>query len=1223
MKYLQAIIAGLFLVVLNASAGTIVSQSAGGNWNNTGTWIGGVVPGANDNVFIDGNVTLTATTTCNTLQVNSGKTLTINSGRTLNVNLSSVQNWSYKYAVNNQGTITLAADGASELNITFAVNQSWNVLNNAGTFNGNSGTLSVSLSNNTSAINNSGTFNAPLQVNVTAPSGNSASLSGTLNLNNLTLNRLTQANLGSAVTITGTLKLINGAYITSHPTYGSDAILELAQNFSANGNYYLWPSGTGSNVPSNIYISSGTVTMSQINLYVKKNIVVAAGATFNAGSVCMYLTPTFESIINLGTLRLGGITVQNGCTWNINGPYTISTLKIENGGTVNAGSYNLVIDNSLRNNCNISSGTIMEKAVGGTFNAGTSTVTFIPAYWVNIEANNVVGGIVFNNVEVSGTQTLNVPNGTSMTVTGNLTLNAGATINTPQHINFTGDATINNNGTTQNGNFPTNVGSAASGNSGGGLINASKWIVVNPNNYNVTSNITFSGTPKVVVVQEGATLNAAGYTITCDTVYIKGTFTTTNSGGLSGTFGSAVVVVGSSSSITYSSTTGTQNITARSDYANLILSGAANKKFAAGTYNISGNLNVTGAYPSYNANTVVKFNGTDQTISCPVFGSVEFTNAGTKSLSINTSVTNSLTLEGNAILATNNNLVLVSNASGTARIASIPATASITGNVTSQRYIPSVVRRSRMISPNVSAFTYTDLKDDIFVTGNGGAANGFDYSVSNQVTVYTYEESQATRGWKAVTNINNSLAPGKGALVFVRGDRTLPTPAWYVAPYVPQNAVTIDFYGPVNQGNISPAITYSNTGTAADDGWNMVGNPYPSQIDWNEVTKTNIAPFYYTMDASTGSYVANDGSEPIASGQAFFIQAIGATPSLTFTENCKTATSPVSYFKTASGPVTARMVRDSINSDVVFLSFNPSATKGYQVSEDALKLTNSVINLGFYIDNNTTLQYNSVPVVQTADTFVMSAFASSGTYQLEFDNLNTIPANRTVYLRDLFTNTFTDLRSTSSYAFSITGNASSKGNRFQLIIGDPTQLPVKWLGVAAEPEGKDVVVTWSTASETNNAGFTVERSYEKDQWEFAGFIAAGRNSNTVNNYRMIDENPFRSAEVAYYRVKQTDKNGATTYSKVVSVSSSNQLSGQVASLYPNPASETINLDYIQALDQATIYIYDVLGKQVMSLEQASGIRNNTLDITTLPAGVYTLEINSYGNQVDVIKFVKE
>ena len=79
-----------------------------------------------------------------------------------------------------------------------------------------------------------------------------------------------QANLGSAVTITGTLKLINGAYITSHPTYGSDAILELAQNFSANGNYYLWPSGTGSNVPSNIYISSGTVTMSQINLYVKK-----------------------------------------------------------------------------------------------------------------------------------------------------------------------------------------------------------------------------------------------------------------------------------------------------------------------------------------------------------------------------------------------------------------------------------------------------------------------------------------------------------------------------------------------------------------------------------------------------------------------------------------------------------------------------------------------------------------------------------------------------------------------------------------------------------------------------------------------------------------------------------------------------------------------------------------------------------------------------------------
>jgi hypothetical protein len=1232
MKWVFRITAGLLIVfnvvvlmVFNTEAATIVSKATGGNWNNAGTWVSGAVPGVNDNVFIDGPVSVTANTTCNTLQVNSGKKLTINSGITLSVTLGTVQNWSYNYVANNLGTITLAPGGSNSLNLSLGVNQSWPVLSNSGSFAGNTGSLSTSQTNNTVAIANTGQFEAPLDVTITNTMGGAASVTGTIDFTNLTINKATQMQLSSSVTIYGTLKLINGAYFhknaSAHPTYDPDAILEIAESFSTNGNQYLWPAGSGSSVPSNIYISSGTVTLEEIELYIKKNLLIASGATLNAGKVCMYLTSSFENIMNFGTARLGGMSVLNGSTWNINANYTISTLKIESGGTVNANSYNLTIDNSLKNNCNISTGDIMEKVVGGTFNAGTSTVTFIPAYWSDIEANNVVGGIVFNNVEVSGTKTLNVPNNSSMTVNGNLTLSSGATINTPQNINFGNDATINNYGTTQNGSFPSTVGTAASGTSGGGLIDASKWVVVSPNTFTVTSNITFTGTPKVVVIQQGATLIAGQYTITCDSVYIKGAFSTSNVNGLTGTFGSAVIVVGPASNITYNRTVGVQNVSARTDYVNLTLSGGATKNFASGTYEISGDYNVTGAYPSYNTNAVMRFDGTTQAVSCPVFNSVEFTNSGTKTLSINTSVYNTLTLAGSATLATNNNLVLVSNASGTARIATIPGSANITGYVTVQRYIPSIARRSRLISPNVSGFTYTDLKDDIFFTGDGGATNGFDYSKVNQITGYTYNESGSSRGWNAVNNINNSLAPGKGALIFVRGDRTLPTPQWYTAPYIPQNAVTIDFYGSINKGNISPDITYTNTGSAGDDGWNLVGNPYPSQIDWTLVTKNNLYPFYYTLDANTGSYVAHDETSPyIASGQAFFVQAAAASPSLTFTESCKTGSSAVNYFKTSSAPFTVKMIKDSINSDLAVLAFRSNASKGYDPMEDAVKLTNSVINLGFQ-EGSDLLQYSRVPVVQTADTFSIYAMAASGTYTLDFENVSIIPANLKVYLKDLFTGSFTDLRTTTTYAFTISSNAGSKGNRFQLIIGDPSALPVKWLGVSAFADEHDAVIKWSTASEKNNAGFTIERSSGKNNWQTVGFVEPGSNISTVTNYSFTDAGAFDAGNVLYYRVKQTDKNGTASYSATVSVKQE-ILNTVSISVYPNPATNLVNLDYGSTIEEGTAEVFDMFGKRVFS-QEIKAATQSTFDISTLPVGVYTIKISGNEQELSTLKFVKE
>jgi trimeric autotransporter adhesin len=1164
MKKGFSLVCLMVIFLLQGKAATITSGTNGGNWNATTTWVGGTVPTSSDVVIIAGNVSINAHAVCQRLTVNSGKTLSFAGAYTLTIQNN---NW-------NQTCIT-----------------------NYGTFTTTNGTIKV-MSND-----------AGLDI-----------ASGTIVIEKLILSNV-RANFSSGTTVNTSLTLTNGAYISgTHPAYGSNATLEIAQSFSLNGNYYLWASGSGNNVAPNILISSGTVTAEQVDMYIKNSLTVLSGATLNGGAVCMYLVSGFSAITNNGTARLGGISVLSGATWNINSNVTISTLKIERNGVVNAGSYTLTIDNSARNNCNIS-GDILNIDNGGAFNAGTGTVVFIPAFWSDLDAGNGSNQIVFNNIVVSGNSTLNIPNSSSIAVNGNIAINNGATINQPQNITLTPTTTVSNGGSTTNGSFPSTVTVSPSGTTGGGAVNASRWTVINPNAFTVTSNLSFTGSPKVVTVQEGAILDAAGYTISCDTVYIQGTFATSNTNGLSGTFGSAVVIIGNSSTVTFSANSGTQTITPRTDYVNLKLSGNSTKNFSNATYEISGNFEVTGSAPVYGTSTVMRFDGTTQTISCPSFNNVEFTNAGTKTLGVATQVINTLTLAGNAVLESNNNLTLVSNASGTARVATIPATASITGNVTVQRYVPSVARRSRMISPNVVNFTFADIKDDIFVTGAGGAANGFDASGPNQTTVYTYQES-GSRGWKAITNINNTLPAGKGALVFVRGDRTLPAPQWYTAPYVPQNEVTIDFTGTLNQGTIAPSLTYTNTGSSSDDGWNMVGNPYPSQINWSSVTKNNLSAFYYVYDPSTGSYVAKSGNSYIASGQAFFVQATAANPSITFNESNKVANSSISYFKTSDLPFEVRMVKDSVNADIAWLSFNNNATVRYTPEEDALKMTNSAINLGFYIDSVTLLQYNAVPEVEKADSFTLSATAANGTYTLTFANTDRT-GKKLMFIKDLFTNNVIDLQNTSSYTFTITSNAASKGNRFKLIVVDPTNLPVSWLGFSARKEKAGVQLTWSTASEKNNSGFSIEKAEQgSNDWSAIGFVGGKGNSNTVSNYSFVDGGAFAQSDVVYYRIKQIDLNGTVSYSKIITLHNDKATEEvAAATVYPNPAQSDLYADFATGLTDATLEVTDSYGKLLLVQQHVNGL-NQHVNVASLPAGVYVLKVSQNGAAIHTSKFVK-
>lgn len=171
-----------------------------------------------------------------------------------------------------------------------------------------------------------------------------------------------------------------------------------------------------------------------------------------------------------------------------------------------------------------------------------------------------------------------------------------------------------------------------------------------------------------------------------------------------------------------------------------------------------------------------------------------------------------------------------------------------------------------------------------------------------------------------------------------------------------------------------------------------------------------------------------------------------------------------------------------------------------------------------------------------------------------------------------------------------------------------TPLPVELISFEGEQLVGQNHLFWATASEMNNDYFTLERSadgitfYEIDRQDGAG------TTSQMHNYESFDNYPLEG--INYYRLKQTDFNGAFTYSGIVVLQ--NHVAGvQVVNVHPVPTIDVISFD-ITSPEQAgiTIDILDLSGRKVMSTsaEIAPGESSVGIDITGLSQGVYMLQI---------------
>lgn len=164
------------------------------------------------------------------------------------------------------------------------------------------------------------------------------------------------------------------------------------------------------------------------------------------------------------------------------------------------------------------------------------------------------------------------------------------------------------------------------------------------------------------------------------------------------------------------------------------------------------------------------------------------------------------------------------------------------------------------------------------------------------------------------------------------------------------NPETRTFSGTINHGNVGPLSVQLTGAAGPDQGWNLMGNPYPSAIDWNAAsgwTKTNLANSVYVWNNNQyASYVdgigTNGGSRYIALGQGFFVQASAAGASLSMTNGVCLHNS-VNYLKEISEPL--NIVRIHINgngySDESVIAVRESNSNAYDPQTDAVKLPGS------------------------------------------------------------------------------------------------------------------------------------------------------------------------------------------------------------------------------------------------------------------------------------------
>lgn len=422
------------------------------------------------------------------------------------------------------------------------------------------------------------------------------------------------------------------------------------------------------------------------------------------------------------------------------------------------------------------------------------------------------------------------------------------------------------------------------------------------------------------------------------------------------------------------------------------------------SHDVHGNWNNSGGTYSANSSTVL-LKGADAPgqevggTSATRFHNLSVRNEfGAVNLNAPTEITGVL-LPMKGTITTNGNLTLISNSTLCGSIGEIASGAAVSGDVTLQRYIPTGNAGWVFLGCPLTGQTINGAwNDDIITTGFAGSdfpPPGYTFN-----NIYSYDESQAgglNAGWTGATNTTNVLSGTYGYSV-----------------YMNSSVQNIDVTGPIQSGNIGIPALYTDTGDAAD-GWNLMTNIYPSEIDWVAL-EDNSDDFgaYYVYDTALPGYrsfnantEAGTASQYIAHSQSFFIKADGAGQNLDFREVHKTSTNADFERSSDDARMVAFRLERNGQADEAVLAFIEGATNAYEQTYDAEKWTSPVASapeFAFVSSDNMLLTIDARPLITDGASIPVSLdLPEAGTYTFIVQEILNMQSGVCMTIQDVLT----------------------------------------------------------------------------------------------------------------------------------------------------------------------------------------------------------------------------
>jgi hypothetical protein len=1027
------------------------------------------------------------------------------------------------------------------------------------------------------------------------------------------------------------------------------------------GTIVKWQSSTDnfSSLITDIANTTNTLTATNLTATTRYRAVLQSGTCTSAISSSATIT------VNAVGQWIGG---ANG-DWNLPSnwcggvPSTPSHVSIPSGSIVTITS-----GNALASTVNIAAGgnLVMNGSgnlvisAGGTFiNNGTFDASASTTGKVSFAGNGTISGTTtFKNIDTYGALDF----GTASTVSGEFTLQTGASVtgHSPTYLCPTSSLVYNIGGT-----YPRSL----------------EWPSVSSG----------QGLPSNVIVKNNTTINfpveGAGYV--CNDLTVEpGSALLQNFSGSSAplTVGRHVTIDGL--------------LTLGDDQGDDITLGG-NWTRNQGVFNANGR---TVTFTSA-ANSVITGPASATRDGNGAFGGETFYNinlnkaaaSNTVELGSNITVVNELKVSKGTFDLVNNDVTIVSNAITTAHVAPVSATGATvnysgTGRFIIQRHLSigsgSTSRRWRMLTAPVQAAGAPTISQawqegvsnanrnapvdpwpgfgtTITKSTTYNAADGYDQGSTNNPSIYGPMTTNGIMQWYTLPSTKVAVTSHEGYMLFARGNRSIIVST----PNINANTTILEPRGKINVGNIQKSVVA---------GFQIIGNPYASAIDFNKLTFSNykvgsttyngsagtiqgIGLTYYMWDpktsgsSSVGKWITcssnGDGTYTITpstselptdgviqSGVAFMIKSDDANGSLFFHETDKVSTSSPEGIasrgtgsnQTISSLTSTLMVGTGASaaiSEGVVNSYHP----GYHDEVDNQDAPGiSTFNSNDALRIKSEGQYLAIErrseVADNDTIFLSLQNVSKKAYTLQFKPAN-MSSLLTAVLEDNFTGAATPLNmnDTNSIAFSVTADVKSGAeDRFRIVFKQVGVLPIKFSSLKAYQQNDNIAVQWTVENEQNMVKYEVEKSANGRDFTQVNTTKATGNDHSTTTYNWLDLNSIKGDN--FYRIKSVSLNGSIEYSKIVKVSLGKNKTG--VSVYPNPVKDgVIGLQLSNApAGTYTIILLNNAGQVVekSTLKHAGGNASETIKPNNyLSAGNYNLEVSGPGNYRQVIKVLVE